>query len=131
MFTYLMAWVLGYESLRMKRAVGIILGMIAIVLLVLPDHGLKSMDAIFYSIENIYISEGVDDSVDVRELLSGSNIIAMLILVPLTLIQGHSVSLEWVVSQSAWAVLGISISSTFAYMMFFYTIKISEPVFAS
>jgi drug/metabolite transporter (DMT)-like permease len=71
-----MAWVLGYESLLLKRAVGLVLGMIAIVLLVLPDHGLKSMGAsfwilavllcaIFYSIENIYISEGVDDSVDV------------------------------------------------------------------
>jgi drug/metabolite transporter (DMT)-like permease len=55
----------------------------------------------------------------------------MLVLVPLTLIQGHSVSLEWVVRPSAWAVLGISISSTFAYTMFFYTIKISGPVFAS
>ena len=116
--------------------------MLAIVFLVLPEYGLQSSDASFwtlvvlicavcYSVENIYISEGVDKTIDVRELLSGSNMVAAVILLPIMFIQGHSVPVEWFVSDAAWAVIGVSVSSTLAYMMFFYTIKIAGPVFAS
>ena len=142
MLTYAIAWVMKLEIIELKRALGIVLGMLAILLLVLPDQGLSSSDASFwtlavllcatcYAIENIYISEGIDDSVDIRELLSGSNAIAALILIPIALVQGHGVSLHWFQSAAAFAVMGIAVSSTFAYMMFFYSIKSSGPVFAS
>ncbi len=142
MVTYALAWGMKMERFVVKRASGILLGMIAIILLLVPDHGLQSSDASFwtlvvllcvlcYSIENIYISEGVEDSIDVRELLCGSNFIASLILIPVMLFQGHTVSLEWMQSTSGLALIGISLTSTFAYRMFFYTIKTSGPVFAS
>ena len=84
-----------------------------------------------YAVENIYISEGIDHSIDVRELLGGSNMVAAVALVPVMLFQGHTVSPQWMMSAAGWAILGISVSSTLAYMMFFYTIKVAGPVFAS
>ena len=61
------------DSNLWSRAVsaGILLGMIAILLLVLPDHGFSSEDASFwillvilcaflYALENVYIGRGID-----------------------------------------------------------------------
>ena len=142
MLTYGLAWLLKLESLEWKRASGIILGMLAILLLVLPDNELAGSDASFwtlavlvcaicYSIENLYISEGIDKSVEIRELLCGSNMVSAVILIPAMSLQGFDFVPLFLQSNALWAVVGISFTSTMAYMMFFYTIRVAGPVFAS
>ena len=142
LFTYAIMWAMRFEALMLKRALGIVLGMIAILLLVLPDQGLRSDDAnywilavvlcaVFYAIENVYIAEGISDEMDVRELLSGSNIVASVVLVPATSWIGVGEPVSWLFSPAGLAISLIAVSSTVAYMMFFYTIKTSGPVFAS
>jgi len=44
LFTYAIMWAMRFEKLTFKRVLGIVLGMIAILLLVLPDQGLSSAD---------------------------------------------------------------------------------------
>lgn len=142
LFTYAIMWAMRYEPLLMKRAFGILLGMVAILLLALPDQGLGSegtnwwillvvLCAVFYSIENVYISEGINDDIDIRELLCGSNIVASIFLIPATLWMGVGVPISWVYSSSGMAISAIALVSTVAYLMFFYTIKSAGPVFAS
>ena len=142
LFTYAIMWAMRYEALIIKRALGIVLGMIAILLLVLPDQGLRSDDAnywilavvlcaVFYAMENVYIAEGISDEMDVRELLSGSNIVASVVLVPATSWTGVGVPVSWLFTPAGLAISLIAVSSTVAYMLFFYTIKTSGPVFAS
>ena len=142
MLTYGMMWVLKFESFVFRRMSGIILGMIAILFLALPDHGLESNDASFwtlvvllcalcYAVENIYISEGIEEAADVRQLLFGSNFLASLILVPVAFHFGDNITLAWFNTVSSWALVGVALTSTVAYMMFFYCIKIAGPVFAS
>jgi len=141
-FTYAIMLTMRFESVVLKRLFGLALGMIAILLLVLPDHGLSSDDASFwvllvlvcallYSIENVYISKGIDFNIDIRELLFASNIIAALVQFPLAMALGVSEPATWLASDAGMAVIGIAIGSGFAYSMFFYTIKNSGPVFAS
>jgi len=131
-----------YERMILKRALGIVLGMIAILLLVLPDQELSSINASYwilavvlsavcYAIENVYISEGINIDLDVRELLCGSNVVATIILVPATAWMGVGVPVSWIFTPAAFAVTTIALSSTLAYMMFFYTIRTAGPVFAS
>ena len=135
-------WAMRFEMLILKRAMGIVLGMVAILLLVLPDQGLSSAEAnywilavvlcaVFYAIENVYIAEGISDELDIRELLSGSNIVATVILVPATMWMDVGVPASWVFTSAGLAISTIAIFSTLAYMMFFYTIKTAGPVFAS
>jgi len=142
LFTYAIMWSMRFEAMILKRALGIVLGMIAILLLVLPDQGLSSTHAtywilavvvcaVFYAIENVYIAEGVSDEIDIRELLSGSNIVATIVLVPTTAWMGVGVPVSWIFTSAGLAVTGIAIFSTAAYLMFFYTIKTAGPVFAS
>jgi len=142
LFTYAIMLALRYESLSLKRVFGIIFGLIAILLLVLPDQGLRTDDASFwillvvlsailYSIENVYISKGVPPKIDIRELLFGSNCIAAIMLFPLTMIMGVGEPVVWLVSNAGLAVIGMAFVSGIAYAMFFYVIKTSGPVFAS
>lgn len=142
LFTYAIMLLLRFESLLARRMVGILLGMIAILLLILPDHGFNSDDASFwvlvvivcallYAIENVYIGRGVEPSIDIRELLFGSNLLASLFQFPLAIYLGVHEPAGWLVSEAGLAIGGIALGSGFAYAMFFFTIKTAGPVFAS
>ena len=142
LFTYAIMLVLRFESVVMRRMAGIFLGMIAILLLVLPDHGFSSDDAswwillvivcaLLYAVENVYIGRGVAPSINIRELLFGSNLVAALIQFPLAMYFGVDKSWSWLASEAGLAITGIAVGSGFAYAMFFYTIKTAGPVFAS
>ncbi len=142
LFTYAIMLLLRFESLIVRRLWGIVLGMIAIVLLVLPDQGLDSSDASFwillvilssllYAVENVYISRGVEPGIDIRELLVGSNLVAIVIQVPLAILLGVAEPWTWLLSDAGLAIAAIAFGGGIAYMMFFYTIKTSGPVFAS
>ena len=142
LFTYAIMLLLRFESVVMRRMAGILLGMIAILLLVVPDHGFSSDDAnlwillvigcaLLYAVENVYIGKGVAPSIDIRELLFGSNLVAALFQVPLAMYLGVDESWRWLASEAGLAVTGIALGSGFAYLMFFYTIKTAGPVFAS
>ncbi len=142
LFTYAIMLVLCFESVVARRMFGIVLGMIAILLLVIPDQGLSSDDASFwillvilcallYAVENVYISKGIAPGTDVRELLFSSNLVAALIQFPLAIYLGVDESWTWLASDAGLAITGIAIGSGFAYAMFFYSIKTSGPVFAS
>ena len=142
LFTYAIMLLLRFESVVMRRMAGILLGMIAILLLVVPDHGFSSDDAnlwillvivcaLLYAVENVYIGRGVAPSIDIRELLFGSNLVAALFQVPLAMYLGVDESWRWLASEAGLAVTGIALGSGFAYLMFFYTIKTAGPVFAS
>jgi drug/metabolite transporter (DMT)-like permease len=142
LFTYAIMLVLRFESLVARRLSGIVVGMVAILLLVIPDQGLSSDDASFwillvilcavlYSIENVYIGKGIDAVIDIRELLFGSNLLATLVQFPLAIYLGINESWAWLASDAGLAIIGIAVGSGMAYAMFFYTIKRSGPVFAS
>jgi drug/metabolite transporter (DMT)-like permease len=142
LFTYAIMLLLRFESVVMRRMAGILLGMIAILLLVVPDHGFSSDDAslwillvivcaLLYAVENVYIGKGVAPSIDIRELLFGSNLVAALFQFPLAMVLGVDESWSWLASEAGLAISGIALGSGFAYAMFFYTIKTAGPVFAS
>jgi len=142
LFTYAIMLVLRFESVIARRLAGIVLGMIAILLLVIPDQGLSSDDASFwilavlvcallYAVENVYISRGIPPRIDIRELLFASNLIASLVQFPLAVYLGVDESPAWLTTDAGLAIIGIAFGSGFAYAMFFYTIKASGPVFAS
>jgi drug/metabolite transporter (DMT)-like permease len=142
LFTYGIMLLLRLESVIARRLSGILLGMVSILLLVLPEHGFSSDDAslwillvmncaLLYAVENVYIGHGVDASIDIRELLFGSNLLASLIQFPLAVYLGVDESWNWLASHAGLAIVGIAVGSGFAYTMFFLTIKTSGPVFAS
>ena len=92
---------------------------------------LALLSAVLYSVENVYIGHGVDHRIDVRELLCGSNFVAILLQFPLAIGLGIAEPVGWLVTVPGLALVGIALGSSLAYTMFFYTIKASGAVFAS
>ena len=142
MFTYLIMLILRFESMIVKRMFGILLGIIAVILLVVPDQGLSSEDASwwillvvlcswFYAMENVYIAKGLTPAVDLRELLFASNLLAVMFQFPLAIYLGVAEPVSWLFSDAGLAIIGITLTGSVAYAMFFYAIKLSGPVFAS
>ena len=141
-FTYLIMLLLRFESMVLRRLCGIAMGMIAILLLVIPDQGLRSDDASFwiliviicaslYAIENVYISRGIPPDIDIRELLFSSNLVAVLLQFPVAIYLDVQEPWSWMLSDAGLAIAGMAVVSGIAYSMFFYAIKNSGPVFAS
>jgi drug/metabolite transporter (DMT)-like permease len=142
LFTYVIMLALKFESLVIRRVFGIVFGMFAILLLIIPDQGLASDDAnlwillavfcaLSYAVEGVYIGYKVDPNVAIVELLCGSNIVAAFIMLPLVLWWGVSEPVAWLATPSGLGVIGVSIGSGIAYAMYFYSIKIAGPVFTS
>ena len=142
LFTYAIMLLLRFESPVLRRMVGILVGMIAILLLVVPVQGFSNEDAnlwillvficaLLYAVENVYIGRGVAPAIDIRELLFGSNLVAALIQFPLAMYLGVDESWSWLASPAGLAIAAIALGSGLAYLMFFYTIKTAGPVFAS
>lgn len=142
LFTYALMLMLRYERMLARRLAGIVLGLVAILLLVLPDLGLDTanpdfwillvvMSSVLYAVENVYISRGVPPGLNLRELLFGSNLVAIVLQFPLAMLLGVAEPVSWLISEAGLALAGIALGSGFAYFMFFHTIKISGPVFAS
>ncbi len=142
LFTYAFMLALHYEPVMVKRVLGIILGMCAILLLILPDQGVAGSDAnlwillallsaFLYSVENIFIGHHIDHSIDVRELIAGSNLLAIFLQFPIALHMGIAEPPVWLISAPGLALIGLALGSGIAYSMYFYSIKNSGAVFAS
>ena len=142
LLTYGLMLVMRLESLIFKRVLGIVLGMVAILLLVLPEQSVDGAGATFwilvvlisaflYTIENVYIGEAVKPDVDIRELLCGANLLSAFILMGFVTVAGIDVPIDWLFTIEGLALAGTALGSGIAYALFFYTIKLSGPVFAS
>ena len=144
LFTYAIMLLLRFESVVVRRMVGILLGMIAILLLVLPDHGFSSDDASWWVlvvivcapcstlVENVYIGRGVAPSIDIRELLFGSNLVAALFQFPLAMYLrcGRIPEAGWPARPGSPSPASRSAAAS-PTRCFSYTIKTAGPVFAS
>lgn len=141
-FSYMIMLGMKLERVVIRRVCGIIFGMIAILLLVVPDQGLASDDAnlwillaVFcafsYAIEGVYIEHKVNPKVEVTELLCGSNIVAIFLMVPVGLWLDVSEPVTWLMTPAGYGVIGASIGTGLAYALYFYAIKIAGAVFTS
>jgi len=141
-FSYMIMLGMKLERVVIRRVCGIIFGMIAILLLVVPDQGLASDDAnlwillaVFcafsYAIEGVYIEHKVNPKVEVTELLCGSNIVAIFLMVPVGLWLDVSEPVTWLMTPAGYGVIGASIGTGLAYALYFYAIKVAGAVFTS
>ncbi len=142
MLTYAFAWALGIDKYVLKRFLGILLGLAAIVLLSLPENSLPDpgmvkwillvlIASVFYTIENIYVDICIPQGTDLIALLTGGLFVAALVLIPLIYIQDAFVPIRYPFQQLEWAILSLAFVSSAAYAAFLFVIKMSGSVFAS
>jgi drug/metabolite transporter (DMT)-like permease len=142
MFTYLLSVLFGIEQSERRRFLGVIVGLSAIALLVLPEEVLPEPGlapwvllgvaaSISMSIENCYAGGYRPPGASSINLSCGRQLAGIFYLTPIALFTGTAVPLlePWGVVQ--WAATGAGITAGAAYTVLLHVIRTSGPVFAS
>lgn len=142
LFTYALSVLFGIEPVRRRRLLGVMLGLAAMCLLVLPESALPSPGlapwvllalaaSVSMSIENTYAGGFRPAAVGSLELSFTRQGTAVLILLPITWYGSHGLILfePWGVAQ--YAATGNGLLSGIAFTLLLYVINTAGPVFAS
>ncbi len=142
LFTYLLAVLLKIERAQRRRLAGVVIGLMAMALLVLPQSALPApglapwvllalVASISMSLENSYAGGYRPPAVGSLELSFARQGTAVLLLLPLALTSGTTLPLfeSWGTAQ--YAATGNGLLSGIAFTTLLYVIKSAGPVFAS
>ena len=142
LFTYLLSILLGIEQGQRRRLLGVVIGLAAMALLVLPKSALPApglapwvmlalVASVSMSIENAYAGGYRPPFAGSFELSFARQAFAVLLLLPLALLTGTwlPVLVPWETAQ--YAATGNGLLSGIAYTILLYVIRTAGPVFAS
>ena len=142
MLTYALATGLGRERQSMVRLTGLLCGIAAILLLVLPETSFPDRSAVpwilvaaiaptFHAFNNINPTRPAMADMHPLHIIFGANLIGAMTLLPMAVLSGQMFPLAFPFGVLEWALLGNSVISVLAFVSFITTIKLAGPVFAS
>lgn len=142
MLTYALATGLGRERQSMVRLTGLLCGIVAILLLVLPETSFPDRSAVpwilvaaiaptFHAFNNINLTRPAMADMHPLHIIFGANLIGAMTLLPMAVLSGQMFPLAFPFGVLEWALLGNSVISVLAFVSFITTIKLAGPVFAS
>lgn len=142
LFTYLIAVMLRIERSQRRRLLGVVVGLVAMALLVLPESALPEpglapwvllalIASISMSIENSYAGGFRPPAVGSLELSFVRQGTAALLLLPIALISGTGLPLFETWGTAQFAATANGVLSGVAFTILLYVINTAGPVFAS
>ncbi len=142
LMTYVFALGLGLERYQALRALGIVLGLAAILMIVLPEAGLPHpamagwvllalVVPASYSSENLFIALRRPAGSDTILLLCGMQLAGAAMLAPLVWATDGWVSLALPWGEIEWWIVALIVVNTAGYLMFIELVRIAGPVFAA
>jgi len=142
LLTFLGAVLLGLDRLAPARLTGVVLGIVAVLMIALPDTSLPETGAVIwvvaalgaafsYAMENVAIARLRPPRTQSLTLLGGMMLLSSLALLPAVLATGSFVPLAWPWGTVEWAIVGMAAINVFSYWLFVYLVTATGPVFAS
>ena len=142
LFTYLLSVMLKIEKAQRRRLLGVVIGLAAMGLIVLPQDALPEpglapwvllalIASISMSLENSYAGGYRPPEIGSIELSVARQGAAAILLFPLALISGTALQLFSSWSTPQYAATGNGLLSGIAFTILLYVIKSAGPVFAS
>lgn len=142
MITYGASIPLKMEKFSPVRVMGLALGVVAIMLISLPENSLPdpaaipwilfALIAVFcYSAENIILAARSAATLGPIRLALGMNVGAVIMLTPLIFWRGDFIWPGMAMTVPDLSLIGLGVISLLAYTMFIYAISLFGPVFAS
>jgi len=142
LLTFLGAAMLRLERVEAKRFVGVILGIVAVLMMALPETSLPEHGsavwvavalgaALSYAAEAVLIALLRPAATPAVTLLWGMMLVSALTLAPIVLATGSFVPLAWPWGGIEWAIVGMAAINVFSYAIFVYLVGVNGPVFAS
>lgn len=141
MIAFPIALVLGNETFRPRRLLGLTLGMIAVLLIALPDASLpdRAMLAfiplalvapLFYAFEGNYVARWGTAGLDPFQVMFGASLVGVLITLPLAVGLGQVVDLRTAWGAPEFALLTSSVIHAVTYTAYVWLIGRAGAVFA-
>lgn len=142
LFTYLLSVGFAVEAGERRRLFGVVIGIAAMALLVLPESALPEpglapwvvlalVASLSMSFENIYAGGFRPPGVATVPLSCGRQLSAVLVLLPIALATGTTVPLLAPWGTVQWAATATGVLSGVAYTTYLHVIRTCGPVFAS
>lgn len=135
------ALVVGLERFRARRALGLVFGLAAIVVILGPDTSLPDRAAaafllvgalapLCYAIESVYLDGWGTRASDPVETLAGAAPVAALVAVPLAVLSGHAITPFRVWEAPEFAIVASALVSVFAYCGYVWLVRAGGAVFS-
>ncbi len=142
LFTYVLSVVFRVEQGSMVRFFGVVIGLLAMALLIVPDAALPSPDltpwvllallaSVCMSAENTYAGGMRPPGISSLQLSYGRQMGAVIFLVPTALLFADPIGVFETWGRLQWSATGAGIVSGLAFTCLLYVIRTSGPVFAS
>lgn len=140
--TFALALTMRVDRVAMERVLGILLGVLAIVMMALPDTSLPDptkapwilvavVASACYAAENLFIALRRPVGSDAITVLGGMLLVAALILTPIVLVTGNFTPLGWPWGPVEWSIIAMALINVVAYGLFVALVTRAGPVFAS
>lgn len=142
LITYGLSIPLRIEKFSKLRFMGLVFGIIAILAIALPENSLPNkaavpwimlacLSAVCYALENIILSFKPALSIGPIRLSMAMNLVAAVILLPITLLSGSLYIPQLPLGAGDYATIGLALTSVVAYTMFVLSVAKYGAVFAS
>ena len=142
LMTYGFSIPLKMEKFSFVRFMGLVFGVIAICFIALPENSLPNREALpwillacvsalCYAVENIILGFKSAVTIGPIRLAMGMNLIAAIVLLPITLMTDSFFVPSFPPQTVDYAVIGLGLITVVAYTMFVMSVAMFGPVFAS
>ena len=142
LMTYGFSIPLKMEKFSVIRFMGLVFGVIAICFIALPENSLPNREALpwimlacisalCYAVENIILGFKSAVTIGPIRLAMGMNLIAAIVLLPITLMTDSFFVPSFPPQTVDYAVIGLGLITVVAYTMFVMSVAMFGPVFAS
>ena len=142
MLAFPVALLLGLERFRLRRLIGLGLGLGGVALLVVPENGLPAgvealwvgvalISSLCYAVEGNVVARWGTEGLDPIQVLAGASIVGLLIALPLALVSGQFIQPPWPLQAPDWAVLAGAALHAAAYSGYLALVSRTGSVFAA
>jgi len=142
MLTFVFSAFFGLESFKLIRIVGVLFGVLAVSMLVLPQQSLPDPSAaiwvlvafgapVCYATQNVIVAKRMPRNFDTYQLTCGMLIAAAMMMSGVVFLTDSFAPLHWPPGPVDFAIFGMATINAVAMGLFFLLIKHAGPLFAS
>ena len=140
--TYLLAVPMQREKFSFIRLAGVLFGIVAILLLLVPENSLPDraalpwvmlacLSSVCYAIENLVIDRWQIPGLGPIRLSCGMSLMAAMLLLPVVFGTDQFALPQLPFGQLEWSIIGLGVLTATAYTLFIYLVNTAGPLFAS
>ena len=140
--TFLFSAVCGLERFVSLRVLGVLFGVLAVALLVVPESSmpdsstvpwvlLACVPGLCYALENMVLTLRLPDGASPFMITCGNYLVSSTILLCVVAATGSYVSPAWPWGAVEWSIAGMAVINAVGYAAFIYLISYAGPVFAT